>query len=484
MRTPRHSRQNDPDAHGEIGDVIAIPELPKVSRNSIVLPPLGKPSPRCSHSAPPAGRHRQRNPSEQRRNGSTSQEEALTGDVQGGICERKQEESLWQAASVVPDSVAAATRTETSCGHGVGEVPPRPSRNRDTTCAVEIDQQEDCPRFDGSQDRRSAESESGVAADGADATRAVGTGDREETGSRVDVSSGEAVVDGSPPDPKLARRAGDERNPLSPVAAMRARLGGGLRNLLTAGSEAQVSPAPASPSRSTVVDMTRTPHQDKRPGTKRLSPLPWGRMKPGRNKIEVVPAAFFGDSPEENLGNGDDNGGNDNGGDEIPSPRFNDGATFVSEDLKAGKDPTSDLDHGPGALSDRQTNARGAPPASGPAAADNAPKVLARENTLVLRDEWPELLDDEADPAEWALDKGEDEVRAAATRMGSVLVRVVTWNLHAKSTPEADKLREALLPPGKVCEGSSRCIMHAVHACGSAREKKVVACGTIQRQQE
>ncbi|CAM9950857.1 unnamed protein product, partial [Ectocarpus fasciculatus] len=88
--------------------------------------------------------------------------------------------------------------------------------------------------------------------------------------------------------------------------------------------------------------------------------------------------------------------------------------------------------------------------ASGPPeAAKHTRRVLARDNTLTSRDEWPELLDSEPDPELWALDKDEDEVLAAAKTMGSILVRVVTWNLHAKPTPAADKLRETILPPGK-----------------------------------
>eukprot|EP00903_Cladosiphon_okamuranus_P012332 g11561.t1 len=75
--------------------------------------------------------------------------------------------------------------------------------------------------------------------------------------------------------------------------------------------------------------------------------------------------------------------------------------------------------------------------------------MLARDNTLVPCDEWPEVLDDEADPADWALGESEGKVLVAARRKGSVLVRVVTWNLHARPTPAADKLRETLLPPGK-----------------------------------
>ncbi|CAM9175046.1 unnamed protein product [Ectocarpus sp. 6 AP-2014] len=115
---------------------------------------------------------------------------------------------------------------------------------------------------------------------------------------------------------------------------------------------------------------------------------------------------------------------------------------------------TGDLHQEDTAVSSKrlETGAR-QPPATAaagpPEAAKHARRVLARDNTLTSRDEWPELLDSEPDPELWALDKGEDDVLAAAKSMGSVLVRVVTWNLHAKPTPAADKLRETILPPGK-----------------------------------
>lgn len=67
---------------------------------------------------------------------------------------------------------------------------------------------------------------------------------------------------------------------------------------------------------------------------------------------------------------------------------------------------------------------------------------------------WPEPLDDEPLATEWALDKSEGEVLAAAKRIGSILVRVVTWNLCARPAPGAEKLRDVLLPPGKASLGS------------------------------
>lgn len=77
-------------------------------------------------------------------------------------------------------------------------------------------------------------------------------------------------------------------------------------------------------------------------------------------------------------------------------------------------------------------------------------RVLARDLTLVDCDSWPAELDNEADPQDWALEESEGEVLAAAKRMGSVLVRVVTWNLHAKPTPAVEQLRKSLINPGKV----------------------------------
>lgn len=70
---------------------------------------------------------------------------------------------------------------------------------------------------------------------------------------------------------------------------------------------------------------------------------------------------------------------------------------------------------------------------------------------------WPSPLDDEADPGQWALGEGERNILAAATRTGSVLVRVVTWNLHGQPTPGAEELKKTLLPPGKV--RAARCFL-------------------------
>ncbi|CAM9190497.1 unnamed protein product [Ectocarpus sp. 4 AP-2014] len=312
-------------------------------------------------------------------------------------------------------------------------------------------------------------------------------------------------------------RTGRGRDPVSPVAAIRARFGLGLRNVLAFGSEAQVSPASASPQRVST-GWKRSPDRLKQAGAKRLSPLSWSRLKPGRNKQDppgkVAPAAFFGDTPggelvdsegcnkEENLCHNDNkrpipsddlpnacvdgpavddetkskdvqagcteattladggvaSGGRDKQGpDPEPDESRHDDAGddckgeqgLTTEEEATGDPPEEDT----AVSSKRLETGAQQPPATAaagpPEAARYTRRVLARDNTLTSRDEWPELLDSEPDPELWALDKGEDDVLAAAKSMGSVLVRVVTWNLHAKPTPAADKLRETILPPGK-----------------------------------
>lgn len=82
---------------------------------------------------------------------------------------------------------------------------------------------------------------------------------------------------------------------------------------------------------------------------------------------------------------------------------------------------------------------------------------------------WPLPLDDEPHPDSWGLGEGESEVLASAERIGSILVRVVTWNLHAKPVPEAEELRKTLLPREKVSDLSS-------HSCTSNMHQ--VACFT------
>lgn len=280
------------------------------------------------------------------------------------------------------------------------------------------------------------------------------------------------------------------RGPNSPVAAMRARVDDALRNLLTLGSESQASPASASPPR-TSTSTSSTPGQ---PGTRGLSPLSWSRLKPGRRTKEPK-LVFFGGNEDKGLDNGDgdsnkkpgliaNEGPATNGsvlnaacrnnvippaidGDMSIRNRHEDEQPGVAEStasrgLVVGNavgrqkrvSETDETSHH-GSSVDHDKVATGAESKVAKekmivAEAVKPHRLLARDKTLVHRDVWPDLLDNEADPHEWSLDKGEDEVLAAARSMGSVLVRVVTWNLHAKPTPAADKLREALLPPGKV----------------------------------
>ncbi|CAM9866172.1 unnamed protein product, partial [Discosporangium mesarthrocarpum] len=73
-------------------------------------------------------------------------------------------------------------------------------------------------------------------------------------------------------------------------------------------------------------------------------------------------------------------------------------------------------------------------------------RALERLSSTPPAGVWPEPLNNEADPKEWSLDGSDEEVLQAARRKGSVLVRVVTWNLQAKPTASAEELREVLLP--------------------------------------
>lgn len=83
---------------------------------------------------------------------------------------------------------------------------------------------------------------------------------------------------------------------------------------------------------------------------------------------------------------------------------------------------------------------------------DPAVPEVGRENRFAMEgfDSWPEPLDDEPPPEPWSLGEGEREILAAAERTGSVIVRVVTWNLHAKPAPGPEELRRTLLPREKV----------------------------------
>lgn len=123
------------------------------------------------------------------------------------------------------------------------------------------------------------------------------------------------------------------------------------------------------------------------------------------------------------------------------------GRTTIHGNRDTGTDKTAiaDLDSSVAAAA-----AAAAEKGSPKAAEEETRRTLTRDLTLVDRDQWPPVLDNEMDPEKWSLDKGEIEVLAAAKRMGSVLVRVITWNLHAKPTPGMEQLRKTLLPPGKV----------------------------------
>lgn len=292
-------------------------------------------------------------------------------------------------------------------------------------------------------------------------------------------------------------------SPFSP-SSIRARVGG-LRNRLTLGWEAQASPGcpprPAAPQESS--------NQQQQPIARGRPPLSWlqlGRSKEsGRGKVSPIPfqqapdvnssktaidhgvdeaaaAAAAGGRPiqvpvecssgghHDRFSQGGD--GKDtimagrketHDGSAKKQPRPIDGGGSDSNEVEGGAATVGTLN---GATFDKDTDAT---PTGKAADEDNAAtvagsnsdatkqdgqatrKVLARNMTLVDRDVWPAVLENEADPAEWALDKGESEVLAAARSLGSILVRVVTWNLHAKPTPAAEKLRETLLPPGKVC---------------------------------
>lgn len=166
-------------------------------------------------------------------------------------------------------------------------------------------------------------------------------------------------------------------------------------------------------------------------------------------------------------------GGHTGGGEEKehPSPKRRmhgldgEGNVGVKPKEMANSETDNDLNNGVrsptnGTIdSTEQENLNGILDRSGPsvvkknevqAVGDDTRNISRRNLTLVDRDQWPALLDKEVNPEEWALDKGEADVLATAKRIGSILVRVVTWNLHAKPTPAVERLRETLLPPGKV----------------------------------
>lgn len=317
-------------------------------------------------------------------------------------------------------------------------------------------------------------------------------------------------------------RGGRGGRPSSPMAGFKSRMGDGLRNFLTLGSEAQISPAPCSP---LSPGDKPAPSQQQQTRATGLSPLSWGRRNILRKEKDatgkVLPASFA-DGPDRtaddgnrkgtqrNLdgglessgdlprGTGGSGGGGGGGGAGVAND--GEGKIRLEEGQAGGEEATaanaagSHRDSGRGGGSEARlregvgVDYKEAEEAEGlarvtasgddgvatgsktegatdgsvvPADAKDAaatpprghgPRALARDNTLVASDQWPSPLDDEADPDDWALDKSEADVLAAARRMGSVLVRVVTWNLHAKPTPSVEKLRETLLPPGKVLQ--------------------------------
>lgn len=270
-------------------------------------------------------------------------------------------------------------------------------------------------------------------------------------------------------DPKPSHRGERRQNsPFSP-GAMRARVVGFGHYLLRLGSEAQVapvlSPLPAG-----------SEHADT---AKAQSPISWTSRTVGRNKGSArkkMAPAFFDSGDHHSL--------------EGSKP-------FVVDDVRdnsrliVGGSLNSKIAHdGAAASSSRRERIHGQGSEAGEVsmaevgcskkmndgrATENEGKAEMGQadcgcNTIIdesaegkayeiapdrtsdstdRHDRRPSPLDNEADSNAWALGEGEREVLKAARRAGSVLARVVTWNLHAKPTPGAKELRSALLPPGK-----------------------------------
>lgn len=341
----------------------------EISRNAIILPPLGSASSPTAAVRGEAGRD-QRCGSKSKRHGSSSS--------------------------------AASTRLHDY------NIPREGTGGCCTPAGKGSDKQEEYSASSRDEDRREAAAGSSAAA-GAQDDANEGMDDKEkqeEKGSKTDEAPDGKILGPHVSGGVETLSVGEEegwRNPVSPVAAVRARLGGGLRNLLTLGSEAQVSPGSGSPT-CTMANKSRAPDESDRPL--------------GSPQRDHKPAAEGESSGAEQPVNGDLRG-------------------------RAGA---------------REESVSQAAAAAAPALApENLRRILARDNTLTPFDEWPELLDDEADPSDWALGNGEGEVLAAARRMGSVLVRVVTWNLHAKPPPAAETLREHLLHPGKASRFAHLC---------------------------
>lgn len=478
--------------------------VPKeVSRNGVILPPIGEvlegstPVVVRGSEAGRTGRHQHNGTTKKIRHDSSTPAVAAADaadvqNVQGVSCEAEGNSPGGTSTSTGGTNIicSAKATTPTTSLHD-DDVHRDAADDLGVTTTEGNGQQGHFLNPDDDRGGGATEHENCFAADAKDATNngLADTETKEEKETIVNDLSGGIVVEtseGTHAAPNVPRGAQTPKNgpgergrgPISPVAAIRARVDDALRNLLALGSEAQASPASASPPRTTTSG-SRRPDQ--------LSPLSWGRLKPGRRTKE---SAFFCGSQDKGLDNRDSgnigpaaNGclPNATSGNVVVPTIDDDNATHnrredgqpggieatTSSGLVIGNEAvsggcqkivseTDETSHHTGSVGHHKvaTGGEGIVPEEKvtASAAENHRRILARENTLIPRDVWPELLDNEADPREWSLDKGEGEVLAAARRMGSVLVRVVTWNLHAKPTPAADKLRESLLPPGKVIE--------------------------------
>lgn len=264
------------------------------------------------------------------------------------------------------------------------------------------------------------------------------------------------------------------KSPFSP-GAMRARGLIGLRSLLALGSEAQVVPACSPPSLTT---------DSKRLDTmaKSRSPVPWSSGKLGRGKglgggvtLDMHDDQIGGagvlkpDAGKEGTFQGNTLAEAAGETRALPRQESIEGTRNIAEKTKAVTEVNLVGNGGrelhattaihrksfPGNTKCMRDTALDATLTA--ELVDNAREVHSRPATSDSSDSnhgaWPSPLDDEVDPDKWALGEGERDVLAAATRSGSVLVRVVTWNLHAKPAPGAEELKKTLLPPGKVRAG-------------------------------
>lgn len=277
-------------------------------------------------------------------------------------------------------------------------------------------------------------------------------------------------------DSKQHRCTGSKSFPLSPSAA-RAKRSTSLLRLLAFGSEAQVSPALQSP--------VLTANWE-RLGTIAavLSPLSWIDRKLGRSKGSGGKVASVSCDEQANSCGFVAGGGcceTETEANKSDSVCVTDASTkriHTADDSQRTSANERVIDK-PSENGQADSNKLNFGAMNGRISTDNNCKTPAEETQVVDRaifnaasaeisanagveksrseddkvDLWPAPLDDEPDPDEWALGQGEREVLASAARMGSLLVRVVTWNLHAKPTPGAEVLRKMLLPPGKVRTG-------------------------------